>query len=373
MIQFPSWLDVETIKRIESALKPFGDIRLVGGVVREILRSNTAKDIDLATTAAPLQIIEALKHEKIKYIETGISHGTVTAILNSRPYEITTLRKDIETTGRHATVEFSNSWAEDSNRRDFTINAMYLDSLGNLYDFHNGQKDLHNSVVRFVGDAPTRIVEDYLRILRFFRFFGYLPNAKYIADEVTAIKTHLHGLDRLSGERIYNEMHKIFGTHNAKNSLLLMSQIGVLPHIGLKAIADDFDTYVFSDYYLVNWAATLIASKFNHDDLKKIKNWWKFSNREFDVLQELCFGEARHVTKKSIKTQKEYIYFKGLETYNLASTLHQVLDPNSNFEPVQNWHPQKFKFPKELIETTPETERGKLFKKLERKWIDECF
>ena len=373
MIKFPSWLDLSVIKSIEAAIKPFGETRLVGGVVREILRGNVAKDIDLATTATPEQVIEALKHGHIKCVETGLKHGTVTAILKGHPFEITTLRKDVETTGRHASVEYTSSWEEDSNRRDFTVNAMYLDTSGNLFDFHNGQEDLKNSLVRFVGDASTRIEEDYLRILRFFRFFGYLPNAKYLDNELEAIQKRLHGLDKLSGERIYNEMHKIFGTHNAKNTLMLMSESNVFDHIGLKKVTPDFHAYEFSNYYLVNWAATLIASNFYPDDLKKIKNWWKFSNKEFQALEELCFGEGRHIAKKPIRAQKEYIYFKGLEAYNLAASLEAVMNPDSHFEPLQNWNPAKFKAPQELIQNTPEKERGKLFKELERKWIDECF
>ena len=147
------------------------EIRYVGGCIRKIINKEKVDDIDLATNLEPTQVCEALKKNNIKYYETGIEHGTITAIMEEYKFEITTLREDISTDGRHAKVQFSQNWKEDSSRRDFTINSIYSDGDGNLFDPYDGKKDLENGLVNFIGDADKRIKEDYLRILRYLRFF----------------------------------------------------------------------------------------------------------------------------------------------------------------------------------------------------------
>ncbi|MCT6895828.1 MAG: CCA tRNA nucleotidyltransferase, partial [Commensalibacter sp.] len=150
----------------------FPDARLVGGVVRDLLVQKPISDIDIATMDLPDRIIEKLSRAGIKGIPTGIEHGTVTAIINHHSYEITTLRKDIKTDGRHAKVVWTQDWREDAARRDFTINALYCDKNGKLWDYFHGQEDLSLGHVRFVGTAHERIAEDFLRILRYFRFYA---------------------------------------------------------------------------------------------------------------------------------------------------------------------------------------------------------
>lgn len=145
------------------------EIRLVGGVVRDLLLGKTPKDVDLATTATPDQMIALARTNNLRYIETGLQHGTLTFVVDGEPYEITTLRVDKETDGRHATVEYTTDWHTDAERRDLTYNAFSLDLNGNLYDYFNGLKDLKNKTTRFVGDPNKRIQEDYIRILRYFR------------------------------------------------------------------------------------------------------------------------------------------------------------------------------------------------------------
>ena len=147
------------------------EIRYVGGCIRKIINKETVDDIDLSTNLEPKYICEALKKKDISYYETGIKHGTITAVIDQYKFEITTLRKDISTDGRHAKVEYSKDWKEDASRRDFTINAIYADREGNLFDPYDGKKDLENGFVNFIGDANKRIKEDYLRILRYLRFF----------------------------------------------------------------------------------------------------------------------------------------------------------------------------------------------------------
>ena len=173
MPKLPKWVPVSDCKKIFSLIKKAGgESRLVGGCVRDILLGKSHSDVDIATTVIPDVAMSVLKKAEIKVIPTGLKHGTVTAVLNEKHYEITTLRKDVETDGRHAVVEFTDSWKEDSRRRDFTINAMSMDLEGEVYDYFDGQKDLQSKLVKFVGNPEKRIEEDYLRILRYFRFIS---------------------------------------------------------------------------------------------------------------------------------------------------------------------------------------------------------
>ena len=162
------------VDKIFNAINSFSsdsEIRYVGGCIRKILVQQKVDDIDLATNLEPIQVCEALKKNKINYYESGFEHGTITAQEDKYKFEITSLRKDISTDGRHAKVEFSNDWRADASRRDFTINAIYSDREGNLFDPYEGKKDLENGLINFIGDTDKRIKEDYLRILRYIRFF----------------------------------------------------------------------------------------------------------------------------------------------------------------------------------------------------------
>ena len=185
------------------------EIRYVGGCIRKILNNETIDDIDFAVNLKPQECIEALKKYNIKYYETGIEHGTITAIIENNKFEITSLRKDLSTDGRHAKVEFSNNWFEDATRRDFTINAIYSDIEGNLYDPFNGKKDLFIGKVDFIGDAEERIKEDYLRILRYVRFFINHSKQSHTDRTKIAIKKNINGISNISSERLLDEFKKI--------------------------------------------------------------------------------------------------------------------------------------------------------------------
>ena len=186
------------------------EIRYVGGCIRKIINKEEVDDIDLATNLEPKQVCEALKKNDIKYFESGIEHGTVTAIVDNYTFEITTLRKDIFTDGRHAKVEFSKDWKADASRRDFTINSIYSDKDGNLFDPFNGKQDLENGVVNFIGEVDKRIKEDYLRILRYLRFFLNYSRHPHSPENVRKIKININGILKLSKERILDELKKIF-------------------------------------------------------------------------------------------------------------------------------------------------------------------
>ena len=176
------------------------ELRFVGGCLRKIIKDEKVIDIDLSTNLKPSNVVELLKKNKINFHETGIDHGTITAVINSKIFEITTLRKDISTDGRHAKVDFTDKWLEDASRRDFTINAIYSDFDGNLFDPFNGKIDLNNGLIKFIGDPAKRIKEDYLRILRYIRFF--VEYSKNHHDKITfkTIKQNLGGLKKISKE-----------------------------------------------------------------------------------------------------------------------------------------------------------------------------
>ena len=185
------------------------EIRYVGGCVRKILNNEKFDDIDFATNLKPPEIKEALQKKNIKFFETGITHGTITARIENINYEITSLRKDVKTDGRHAIIEFSKDWKEDSSRRDFSINSIYSDIEGNLFDPNDGVKDLKEGKINFIGNAETRIKEDYLRILRYLRFFVNYSKKDHNQIIQRIIKQNISGIANLSKERLLDELRKL--------------------------------------------------------------------------------------------------------------------------------------------------------------------
>ncbi len=215
------------------------DARIVGGYVRDFVLGNPSSDIDIATTATPDNILRIFNNLDCKVIPTGIKHGTITVVKNSIPFEITTLRTDDTTDGRHAEVSFSDSWEKDASRRDFTFNALYMDLDGKIYDFFDGIKDLKNGIIRFIGNPEKRICEDFLRILRFFRFSVKL-NIKPDSDEIfTLFKKYAPHLSQLSRERIRHEFHSMLRYNNSFGTLLLMDNCDVLNY-GAKINIEQF-------------------------------------------------------------------------------------------------------------------------------------
>ena len=209
--------NIKEAKIIFSHLNDIGKesaVRFVGGCVRKAICGESIDDIDLATSFEPDEVKKRLNKENIKVLDTGISHGTVTAILNKKKFEITTLRKDVSTDGRHANVEFTSNWEEDALRRDFTINAIYADIEGRIFDPLNGISDLQNGIIKFIGSSEERIQEDYLRILRYFRFFIQYSKVDYDQNIIRSIKQYINGLNKISNERIFDELKKILTLKN---------------------------------------------------------------------------------------------------------------------------------------------------------------
>ena len=189
-------------------------IRFIGGCVRKALSNENIDDIDLAVDLTPEEVKLILKNNNIKFFETGIEHGTITAKINNEKLEITSLRRDIKSYGRHADVEFTKKWYEDAARRDFSINCIYADLEGNLYDPFEGKKDLKNGKVKFIGNAENRIREDYLRVLRYIRFFLDYSNQPHDLDIQKKILKNISGINKISKERLLSELEKIFRSKN---------------------------------------------------------------------------------------------------------------------------------------------------------------
>ena len=205
-------------------LKNGGEVRFIGGAVRDLLINKKVKDIDLATNLLPSHIQKILMDNKIQYFTIGKEFGTITAVIDKQPIEITTLRKDINCDGRHAEVEFTNNWEEDAKRRDFTINALSADLEGNIYDYFNGIEDITTQRVSFIGNAEDRIQEDYLRILRFFRFSSYFSN-RIDEEGLIYCNKFANKIKTISSERIKSELIKIFSSPNGKNITKYMEEI----------------------------------------------------------------------------------------------------------------------------------------------------
>lgn len=226
------WLNEPHLQKVMKVIdRAGGDIRVAGGAVRNALLGVPISDVDLATTMLPQDVMRVCKAAGFGVHPTGLEHGTITVVNGRQAFEITTLRRDVETDGRRAVVVFTTDWAEDARRRDFTINALFCDATGKIYDYTTGLQDIARRRVRFVGDSAARIKEDYLRILRFFRFSAYYakgPLCPVGLAECTRLKK---GLKKISAERIRQEMMKIMVAPKAVAILQIMATKKILSEI----------------------------------------------------------------------------------------------------------------------------------------------
>lgn len=224
-----AWLDRPGIKRLLKALdSKQGNTRFVGGAVRDLLIGEEHSDLDLATTHSPQEVIRRLEARGIKAVPTGIEHGTITAVSSGTVVEVTTLRSDVSTDGRRATVAFTDDWQQDAARRDFTINALYADPFsGELFDYFGGLDDLKSRTVRFIGEPLQRIAEDHLRILRYFRFHARYGHGDPDARALEACTARANDLMALSRERIADELLKLFALEDPTPTVRLMLDRGL--------------------------------------------------------------------------------------------------------------------------------------------------
>jgi tRNA nucleotidyltransferase/poly(A) polymerase len=223
------WLADRNLQHLLAALSEGGEeARIAGGAIRNALLGAPVADIDIATTTPPEETMRRAKAAGFKPVPTGIEHGTVTVIAGGRPFEVTTLRADVETFGRHARVAFGRDWKADAERRDFTMNALYADADGTILDLVGGLADIESRTLRFIGDPEARIREDFLRILRFFRFFAWYGNGRPDAEGLRACARLKDGVEQLSAERVWSELKKLLSAPDPSRALLWMRQAGVL-------------------------------------------------------------------------------------------------------------------------------------------------
>ncbi|MBB4838644.1 poly(A) polymerase [Sphingomonas kyeonggiensis] len=362
------WRHREGLDRLIDVL---GDARFVGGSVRDTLLGLPVSDLDVATPLSPQRVIELLKAAGIRVVPTGIDHGTVTVVLESGPVEVTTLRRDVSTDGRRATVAFTDDWREDAARRDFTMNALYADpATGAIFDYFGGLADLEARHVRFIGDPLQRIAEDHLRILRFFRFLARFGD---IADPagLEACTDRANDLMALSRERIADELLKLLVARDAVHVVALMIERGiflsVLPEI---TSADRFAHLAAreSEAGVTPSAIRRLASLIPADPAlaELIAARLKLSNVQRKRLAAAVIapeGEPRPLA-----------YRAGVET-----ALDQLLlsdRPLADALEIRDWQPPRFPLGGGAIvsrgvKAGPEVAR--LMKEVERSWIEEGF
>ncbi|KAG5677811.1 hypothetical protein PVAND_007538 [Polypedilum vanderplanki] len=323
------------------------EIRLAGGPVRDLILDIRPTDLDFATTATPAEMKNMFTEENIRMINTnGEKHGTITARINEENYECTTLRIDVVTDGRHAQVEFTKDWLLDANRRDLTINSMFLDFEGTIYDHFFGYEDLMARKIRFVGIAERRIQEDYLRILRYFRFFGRITTDPHAHDEdtINAIKENVQGLQSISGERLWVELKKILQGNYADDILTKILECGIAKYIGLPSDSNlqEFDRVKNNKLKDIDYQPiTILASLLNNsEDAFKLHERLKFSAFDRDLLYFIV--KHREVTKDA-----DLKHFQKLCLSNdfgkpkdIKNYVHELLKYHCNketYENVNNW------------------------------------
>ena len=330
-------------------------IFVVGGAIRDALLNREITDIDFATPLEPKTITEILNKENIKFIDVGINHGTVTAIINERKFEITTFRNDIFTDGRHAQVSFSNSLEEDALRRDFTINAMYLDKSGNLIDPTDGKKDLENRVVRFIGRPDERIKEDYLRILRYFRFLALFSDISPDAEVMKTISANLDKLSVVSKERQWNELKSILTLTAPNNAISAMSEIGLLDdYFNGIGINDAFVNLIEIESKIsfsidpILRLSTLIENSL--DKANTIIKKLPLSKSESTDLLKLCTLNKKVVSYMSMKEVRYLLYLLGRDGFKKQILVTWAKDANNKnevnwrslYEVAQSWEKPSF-------------------------------
>lgn len=290
----PDWLKSSDVQKLFEVLEEGGEkARIVGGAVRNHLIGSTIKsDVDFAVTTKPEETMARLQAAGMRVVPTGVEHGTVTAVLNNVGYEITTLRKDIKTDGRHAVVAFGTDFEEDAKRRDFTINALYVDREGAVYDYVDGLADIETMSLRFIGDAGARIQEDYLRILRFFRFFAWFGKHRPDADGLKASMRLKEVINSLSAERIWAEMHKLFSAPDPSRALLWMRQVSVLTLLlpesekwGIDAIPALIEAEQEHDWPADPMIRLMAIVPKRQDSVNEIATRWRISNAQRDRMR----------------------------------------------------------------------------------------
>ena len=366
-------------------------LKLVGGCVRKLISEEKIDDMDIAINIEPEKIKKVLVEQKIKFVETGIKYGTITALINDFKFEITSLRKDLSTDGRHAKVEFTSNWEQDAQRRDFTINAIYSDISGEVYDPLNGIEDLKNGIIKFIGDPNQRIQEDYLRILRYLRFYTQYNKNKF-HDEIAikAIKRNLDGLAKISKERILEELFKMMKLNNFSKlfedefcrfiilsilpQLRNYNRIKILNKISYK-IKKQIDKILLLSILIVdetdNCNFFLYKYQLSNEDKKRIlfiKNSFKNYSKQY-LYSKKNLLKLTYLSDKSsvIELLIFLIFVNPKKISNIENLIDYIKEKTIPEFPINA------KFLKEEFNFSEGKQLGDALKKLEKQWIDDGF
>jgi len=384
------WLTRPETKRVMAALDAARAkaSRFVGGCVRNAVMGLPADDIDIATQLLPDAVMEAGKRANLAAVPTGVEHGTVTLVANHIPYEVTTLRRDVSTDGRHATVAFSEDWNEDAQRRDFRLNALYADADGAIHDpTGGGVDDAKAGRVIFIGDADQRLREDYLRILRFFRFSAWYAKA-IDADGLKACARNVAGLDGLSAERVWKETKKLFAAEDPRAALKAMEESGVraraLPELTeqarlAKLIALETDNFIAGE------SLTRIAAGLSDQiTARTLASRLKVSNEERSRMTRAHAAAPRIVSYMSIREVHRALYDLGAETFCDRVKLGWAADARTRtvpqwralLEQAKVWPIPKFPLTGDEVIAAgiaPGPLLGEVMREVEAWWIDADF
>lgn len=367
------WLRNPSAQKLSKLYKSFGyQVLFVGGCVRNTILKMPVTDIDLATDAQPEEIIKIAKENNIRFVPTGLAHGTITLIIDNKNYQITTFRTDFDHDGRYAKVEFTESLLLDASRRDLTINALYCNHVGEVIDPLNGLDDIKKQKIKFIGNPNERIKEDNLRILRFFRFQAIYGNKNLEIDSIALEACHNHKskLAALSKERITSELRKILSAPNPLEVIIKMNETGVLNELFQKVSIDSLEAYLKTEEKFkinINWLGRLLSLQVTQEEESL-----KLTRCEFKFLKQ---------TKSAIENQihvLEFSYYNGVENGKIYSILqnfrHNIILSKNLLNQINSLATKKFPITaKDLMPEISGKKLGEALRSLEDRWIKSNF
>jgi poly(A) polymerase len=367
------WLRNPSAQKLSKLYKNFGyQVLFVGGCVRNTILKMPVTDIDLATDAQPEEIIKIAKENNIRFVPTGLAHGTITLIIDNKNYQITTFRTDFDHDGRYAKVEFTESLLLDASRRDLTINALYCNHVGEVIDPLNGLDDIKKQKIKFIGNPNERIKEDNLRILRFFRFQAIYGNKNLEIDSIALEACHNHKskLAALSKERITSELRKILSAPNPLEVIIKMNETGVLNELFQNVSIDSLEAYLKTEEKFkinINWLGRLLSLQVTQEEESL-----KLTRCEFKFLKQ---------TKSAIENQihvLEFSYYNGVENGKIYSILqnfrHNIILSKNLLNQINSLATKKFPITaKDLMPEIRGKKLGEALRSLEDRWIKSNF
>ena len=367
------WLRNPSAQKLSKLYKSFGyQVLFVGGCVRNTILKMPVTDIDLATDAQPEEIIKIAKENNIRFVPTGLAHGTITLIIDNKNYQITTFRTDFDHDGRYAKVEFTESLLLDASRRDLTINALYCNHVGEVIDPLNGLDDIKKQKIKFIGNPNERIKEDNLRILRFFRFQAIYGNKNLEIDSIALEACHNHKskLAALSKERITGELRKILSAPNPLEVIIKMNETGVLNELFQNVSIDSLEAYLKTEEKFkinINWLGRLLSLQVTQEEESL-----KLTRCEFKFLKQ---------TKSAIENQihvLEFSYYNGVENGKIYSILqnfrHNIILSKNLLNQINSLATKKFPITaKDLMPEISGKKLGEALRSLEDRWIKSNF